>query len=90
MGGTPQQMRDHYHEASPIDISIPKVRQVIIFGDKDDVVPPAFSRDYVTEKKKRGEHVEQLEIAGAGHFEVIDPESSAWTPIAQAVKKLIA
>lgn len=90
MGGTPQQMRDHYQEASPMDISIPKVRQVIVFGDKDDVVPPAFSRDYVAAKKQRGENVEALEIAGAGHFEVIDPESAAWTPIAQAVKRLIA
>jgi acetyl esterase/lipase len=89
LGGTPQQIPDHYHEASPVDISIPKVQQVIVVGAQDEVVPVAFSRDYARVKKQRGEQVELLEIENAGHFDVIDPESKAWAPISQAVQKLI-
>ena len=89
LGGTPKQIPDHYHEASPMDIAIPKVRQLIVVGAKDDVVPPAFSRDYVSAKRKRGENAELLEIADAGHFEVIDPETPAWKQISEAIHKLI-
>lgn len=90
LGGTPKQVPDHYHEASPLHVSIPKVRQLIVYGDQDDTVPPDFSREYVREKKHRGENVETLEIAGAGHYELIDPESNAWAKISQAVKGLVA
>ena len=89
LGGTPQQVPDHYHEASPMDISIGKAHQLIVTGAKDDVVPPAFSLDYVKDKQRRKENVELLELPDAGHFEVIDPESAAWTPIANAVKSLL-
>jgi acetyl esterase/lipase len=89
MGGTPKQMPDHYHEASPMDLAIPEVPQQIVFGDKDDVVPAEFSRDYAKSKKQKGEHVEAVEIAGAGHFDVIDPQSSAWPYVVKAVKKLL-
>jgi acetyl esterase/lipase len=89
MGGTPQQMPDHYHEASPLDLTIPKVPQQIVFGDKDEIVPPAFSRDYVKAKSQTREHVEAVEIAEAGHFELIDPASSSWPLVVQAVKTIL-
>ena len=58
MGGTPQQVPEHFHEASPITVAIPKVQQVLIHGAKDDTVPVDFSRDYVQLKKEHGEHVQ--------------------------------
>lgn len=89
LGGTPQQVPDHYHEASPMDVAITHVRQVIIHGTDDDVVPPPFSSDYVAAKKKRRENARLIEIPNAGHFDVIDPQSKAWETIDQAVKKLM-
>src|SRR3954466_5192284 len=88
LGGTPKQVPEHYHEASPMDVAI-KVKQLIVHGKQDDVVPPAFSADYVKAKKQRGEKVELLELDPAGHFEVIDPQSSAWQHIATAIHKLL-
>lgn len=90
LGGTPQQVPEHYHEASPMDIAIPKVRQLIVSGDKDEVVPSDFSRDYARRKKSHGEHVDVLELQGVGHFDVIDPQSTVWEKISQAIQKLIA
>ena len=78
MGGKPSEVPEHYREADPTELNIRHARQWMIHGAADDIVPPAFSRDYVELKKKKGETVQLVEIAGAGHFEVIDPRSEAF------------
>lgn len=84
LGGTPLEVGDHYREADPIKLSV-HARQWMVLGDKDDVVPPAFSRDYVAVKRKTKEDVRLVEIAGAGHFEIVDPRSGAWGHVESAV-----
>ena len=85
--GTPSEVPDHYREADPMQLSIPQGRQYLIHGSADDVVPPAFSRDYVSMKQKRAgreqEEAHLVEIDGAGHFDVINPGSAAWKVVAQ-------
>jgi acetyl esterase/lipase len=78
LGGKPSEVPEHCREADPTQLTIPHARQWLIHGAADDVVPPAFSRDYVGLKKKKGESVQLVEIAGAGHFDVIDPRSEAF------------
>ena len=90
LGGTPVQVPEHYREASPMSAKVPKnVKQLVVAGAKDEVVPPAFSRDYVSHKKKSGENVKLLELPDSGHFEVIDPEAKEWRRIVDAVRKLL-
>ena len=86
LGGTPDQMPDHYREADPMQLSIPNARQWILHGVHDDVVPPEFAREYAAQKKKSGERVELVEIARAGHFELIDPASDAWRSVVSALR----
>jgi acetyl esterase/lipase len=92
--GTPREVPDHYREADPMEFSIPHAKQRIIQGSVDDVVPSVFSRDYVAAKEKRTggekEDVHLLEIAGAGHFDLIDPESTAWKSIEKTLMQLSA
>jgi len=92
--GTPNEVPDHYKEADPMQLSIPQARQWLIHGAADDVVPPAFSRDYVDAKQKRTgkekEDTRLLEIPGADHFEVIDPRTQAWKRIEETVIQLVA
>ena len=91
--GTPSEVPDHYGEADPMQLSIPHARQWLIHGLADDTVPPEFSRDYVAAKRKpaRGkEDAHLLEIPDAGHFDLIDPHSAAWTQVAEAVVQLAA
>ena len=78
LGGKPSEVPEHYREADPTELKIPHARQWLIHGAADDIVPPAFSRDYVELKKNKGETVQLVEIAGAGHFDVIDPRSDAF------------
>ena len=92
--GTPTEVPDHYREADPMQLALPQARQRVIHGSADDVVPPAFSRDYVAAKQRRlakeKEDVHLLEIAGASHFDLIDPRSSAWKQVEQTVLQLLS
>jgi acetyl esterase/lipase len=91
--GTPDQIPDHYREADPMQLSIPQARQWLIHGTADDVVPPAFSRDYVAAKQRRAgkekEDVHLLEIEAADHFDLIDPRTAAWKKVESRVLELL-
>lgn len=84
LGGTPAEVADHYREADPMNLGI-AAQQWLVHGASDDTVPPAFSRDYVAAKQKTKEDVHLVEIAGAGHFDVVDPQSAAWREVETVV-----
>jgi acetyl esterase/lipase len=95
--GRPNEVPDHYREADPIQLSIPQARQTLIHGSADDIVPPDFSRDYVSATQRRAvkekalrENVRLVEIAGAGHFDLIDPRTEAWKQVVRSVQELLA
>jgi acetyl esterase/lipase len=92
--GSPTEVPDHYREADPMQLAMPQARQRLIHGSADDIVPPALSHDYETAKQKRSgkekEDVHLLEIAGAGHFDLIDPRSAAWKQVEETVLQLLS
>ena len=96
LGGTPGEVPDHYREADPVQLSIPRARQWLIHGSADDVVPPSLSRDYVAAKRKlsgghnKKEDVQLVEIPGAGHFDLIDPRTEAWKSVERTVLQLVS
>jgi hypothetical protein len=57
-------------------------------------VPPEFSRDYVAAKQKltdnKREDVRLVGIAGAGHYDLIDPRTAAWKEVAGTVSDLLS
>ncbi len=90
LGGKPEAVPEHYREADPTELSIPKAHQWLLHGTDDDTVPPEFSRDYVARKKKAGESVDLLEIPHAGHFDLINPASAAFKQVTSTVLTAIA
>lgn len=90
--GTPSEVPDHYREADPMQLSISRAKQWLIQGRADDIVPPDFSPAYVESKSKRSpkEDAHLLEIADAGHFELIDPRTPAWKQVQQTVLDALA
>jgi acetyl esterase/lipase len=94
LGGKPGEVPDHYREADPMEISIPQARQRLIHGSEDEIVPPAFSSDYVASKQKRSgkekEDLQLIAISGATHFDLIDPHSQAWKHVGEAIIQLAA
>lgn len=89
LGGKPNEVPEHYKEADPMQLAIPKITQWLAHGKDDDVVPPDFSRSYAEAKQKRGEDVHLLEIERAGHFDVIDPRTEAWKQIERTVLQIL-
>jgi len=88
LGGKPNEVPEHYHEADPMQLSI-KVTQWLIQGAADDVVPPNFSRNYVQAKQRSHEDAHYLEIGPAGHYDLIDPRSRAWASVLSTVMHLL-
>lgn len=91
LGGKPEAVPEHYREADPMELTVQPARQWVVVGKDDDVVPPEFSREYVRHKTSgdRRENVELVELAGAGHFELIDPGAEAFERVRDAVKAAV-
>lgn len=93
LGGTPSQVPDHYREADPMQLPILQAHEWLVHGFADQEIPTDFSRHYVAFKKNRAaakENVHLLEIAGADHYDLIDPRSEPWKQILKTVTNLIA
>jgi acetyl esterase/lipase len=90
LGGKPNEVPEHYHEADPVQLAVDhSTVQWLIHGAGDDVVPANFSRTCAEQKKKLGEDVHYTEISTAGHFDLIDPHSNAWPKVENTVLHLL-
>ena len=57
------------------------VRQLILHGTADDVVPIDLSRRYVCAARAAGDSLELNELADIGHMEYLDPASDAYATL---------
>jgi dipeptidyl aminopeptidase/acylaminoacyl peptidase len=89
MGGSPTEVPDRYRRASPIEMIPMGVRQRVIHGERDDVVPIEISRRYIAAASRSGDDCTLTEPEGAGHFELIDPRAPAWGQVRDTIEKLL-
>jgi acetyl esterase/lipase len=89
LGGKPKDVPEHYHEADPMQLKIGGT-QWLIHGSVDDTVPAYLSRSYAEQKKRRGEDVHYLEVSTAGHFDLIDPRSTAWPKVENTILHMLS
>jgi len=66
-----------------------RVKQVLITGAQDTVVPPLFGKKYEEEAKKEGDDVSFRAVEKASHFEVIAPGSVAWPMVEEVVLSML-
>lgn len=89
MGGGPEEFPDRYRLADPMRFPSGSGPQVIIVGRHDETwTPPA--RRYFGHAERRGDDVRLIEAPVSGHFELIDPGSSAWPLVLGAARDLQA
>jgi acetyl esterase/lipase len=88
LGEPPDDVPKLCREADPMQLSV-DAQQFLFHGSVDDEVPPDFSRAYVARKKKENKNVQLVEIALAGHYELIDPRTTAWRRIEETVLRLL-
>jgi len=88
LGGSPGEQPERYAAASPAALLPTGGRTVLVHGDRDDEVPVEVSRSYVSAAVAAGDDVRLDELAGVGHYELIDPLTSAWPSVLAAVTEL--
>ena len=55
---------------------------VAVYGDRDEAVSPDQSRRFVAEAVARGDSARLVEVAGADHHDLVDPEAPSWETVA--------
>ncbi|CAA9328891.1 MAG: hypothetical protein AVDCRST_MAG68-2386 [uncultured Gemmatimonadetes bacterium] len=90
LGGTPAEHPDRYAAVSPIERVPLGVPVRLVHGARDPIVPVAQSRALLDRMRAAGESAELTVVEGAGHFDVIAPQSEAWKAVVSAVRALAA
>lgn len=89
LGGTPEEFPGRYQQTLPIELLPLGVRQWLIHGARDPVVPVEQSKEYAAAAKRRGDKVKLTVLDAAGHFDLLAPQSSAWPVVEEAVRALM-
>ncbi len=84
MGGGPAEVDDRYRNADPMRLLPHGVPVRLVHGTDDDRVPAQMSVDYAERASEAGDPATCVLVPGAGHFEVIDPLSGAWSQVLDA------
>jgi len=86
LGGSPKDVPNRYADASPAEHLPLGVRQVVLHGTDDRIVALDLSRAYVAAAAAQGDDATLVTLDGLGHFEPIDPTSTAWPAVLDAVQ----
>jgi len=81
---------DLFQDTSPAEMLPIGVPQAIVSGSLDPIVPAPFGRAYAAKAATAGDRVQELTINDAGHFELIDPQSSAFATIRSIIARFQA
>lgn len=88
MGGSPAAVPARYAAASPAALLPLHVKQILVHGSEDAIVPLLLSQDYAFAAKAKGDDVRLVTLPG-GHFDVIDPATPAGRAGCDAVVELL-
>ena len=88
VGGKPDQVAARYKQGSPAELLPLGVKQVLIHGEQDKLVPHKLSVDYEARARRSGDDVKLVSIPAAGHFELVVPTTPAWKSVVESVTSL--
>jgi acetyl esterase/lipase len=76
------------------DTSVPRlaplgVRQVLVNGLQDRIIPPAYADGYAGPMRKAGDEVSVRMVERTGHVELIAPDSDAWRVARGEIEKAL-
>ncbi|MFC3418038.1 alpha/beta hydrolase family protein [Salinicoccus hispanicus] len=89
IGGSPEEMVESYHAASPIELLPIGARQIIIHGELDENVPADVSNGYHKKAVEQGDDSELIILPEAEHFKIVDPSTQEWETVVGAVESLM-
>jgi acetyl esterase/lipase len=77
LGGSPDRVPQRYAAADPMELLPIPAPQRVVHGTADDIVPFDMSQRFA----KASKNSKLIPLAGAGHFDLIDPRSKHWPSI---------
>ena len=86
MGGSPERVPDRYRAGNPGDLLPLSANQILVQGTADDQIPPELPIRWQDRSRHMGSTASVSMIAGADHFDVVDPESAAWALVEREVR----
>lgn len=89
LGGSLDEVPNHYRNASPATLLPSNVAQIVIHGSDDPAIPPELGQAYVEAGKSVGESIGFISIPNAAHFEMIAPWTASWPIVEASVKSLM-
>ncbi len=89
LGGPPAEHEDRIRLGSPRELLPLGVPQRLVCGSRDGIVPPELSTEYADAAQRAGDPVDVHIVRGAGHFELVNPDSGAWPAVRAALGKLL-
>jgi acetyl esterase/lipase len=89
MGGDPSQLPGRYRAGNPGDLLPLSADQILIQGNNDDQIPPELPTRWAEKSRKLGSRVSVKIIPGAGHFDIVDPESAAWGEVVHEIREAL-
>jgi acetyl esterase/lipase len=89
MGGRPRRLDARYSAANPLDLAPLGVPLTFVHGDRDDTVPLEQSQRLAARERAGGGVAEVVVIPNAGHFDLVAPESSAWSTVEREILKTV-
>lgn len=84
LGGRPAEVPGRYRAVSPIERLPIGVPMRLVHGERDPIVPISLATRFVARAKAAGDHADVTTITGAGHFDLIAPQTRAWTAVLAA------
>ena len=76
------------------DTSVPRlaplgIRQVLINGLQDRIIPTSYAEGYATPMRAAGDHVRVRMIDRTGHVELVAPETAAWAAAVEEIERTL-
>jgi acetyl esterase/lipase len=90
LGGSPAEVPERYAAASPAALLPLGIRQVLVHGLEDTLVPAAMSSDYTGLATECGDDAVFEPVPGLNHRQLIDPRLAAWPVVVRHLRELFA
>lgn len=89
LGGTPENVPEHYALASPTALLPTGIPVIAVHGSADANVPLELSQRYVAAAQAAGDPAELIVLEGVDHFAPFDPDTPAGGVVRAAVGRLL-
>ena len=81
--------RDVYADTSVPRLLPLRVRQSLVNGREDRIIPYRLATGYVAQATKAGDHVVLHTVPDTGHVELVAPETAAWAEAKRLIRRAL-